>query len=489
MQKTPLAIPEMKCSMPMKINANPSAIQLIETNEDTYYFHLTKRDLRDINTPDSHSIILVNKYLTTIEKKTFWMDSTNSFLEILSNENQIIVLTKEIKTGYSISIVRRIYSKKDLSLISKAEMVTFRIVKSNPANFYAVKSPDKSKVGLLGLIAKNGIFNDYFVAIVNNSGEIIWEKKEDLALDNKPFAVEDITLSNNGQMVLAFHSRPQKEETGNDKKSDLNIVFFEENTKNNLHLPFENNLEDVKLHVLKNDNIFIAGILRLSAEGHLFQYFNKIVSKHDLEVIGEDSQKINFARNDFLYEVNPSPKIFNFTVNIHNISQLKNDDIAVLCEQVSDVTIKSDVLYRYLKTRGNVVSFLVENDGVIKSKNEIEKFQQQMGNLDMSPHLLHVSVLPFAYENKTGYLFNDAIKNYETLSPPKEKIPFNRKYGRDSGIYMIIEEDGDLSKTIALTGIDPAKRFLCELLAVEEDRAIILTRDKKSAYIEIVPLP
>lgn len=489
MKKTSLEIPDMKCKMPMKINANPSTIQLIDTDSNTYYFHFIKKESASVNPIDSHCIILVSKDLTSIQKKFFWTDTTNFFLEIISNETQIIILAKEFKHGKSISIVRKIYSKQDLTLLNETKIATFEIGTPNPSDFYTVKSPDKSKIGFVGLIAKDGILNSYNTIIVNNSGEIIWKTSENLRFGEKSFIIEDIALTNNAQMFIAFHSRPKEEKTINEKKSNLDIVFLEENNKNSLHIPFEKSINDVKLQVLKNENLFIAGILNSSTEEHLFQYFNMIVSENDLKIIAENSEKISFTRNDFIYEINPSSTIFDFTVNIKNISELENGNIAVLCEQVSDVVIKSDALYRFLKTRGNLVSFFVDSEGIIKSKNQVEKFQQQAGGFDMSPHLLHVSVLPFVYGNKTGYLFNDAIRNYETLSPPKEKIPFNRKYGRNSGIYMITEEDGDLSKTIAITGIDPAKKFLCEVLFVDEDKAIVLTRDKKSAYIEIIPLP
>lgn len=489
MQKTPLAIPQMKSWMPMKINSNSSTMQLIDTDSNTYYFHLVEKGLRNINAPDSHSILLVNKYLTTIRKVFLWEDTNNSFLEIISNDKKIIVLAKEFKHGKSISIIRKIYSKPDLTLLDETKIATFEIGSPNPSNFHIVKSPDKSKTGFVGLVAKDGILDSYNVTIIDNSGEIIWKTIEKLKFGDKPFIIEDIALTNNAQMFIAFHSRPKDEKATNDRKSDLNILFLDANDKSSLHIPFENKMEDVKLHVLKNGNLFIAGILSLSTEGCPFQYFNKIISEHNLEIIGKDSQEISFTKNDFLYEVNPSSKIFDFTVNVLVISELNNGNISILCEQISDVVIKSDVLYRYLKTRGNIVSFLSENDGIIKSKNEIEKFQQQTANFDANPHLMHVSVLSFTYENKTAYLFNDAIRNYETLSPPKEKVYFDKKYGRDSGIYMIVEEDGDLSKTIALTGIDPAKKFLCEVLVVEKDKAIVLTRNKKSAYIEIVPLP
>ena len=412
---------------------------------------------------------------------------SDSFLEIFSNEKQIIVLTKEIKTGKSISIVKKTYSKSDLTLLEETKVAVFDIEKSNPYRFYTVKSPDKSKVGLIGFIAKNGMFNNYYVSVFDELGEIILKTEEKLMFENENYIIEDIALTDNAQLYITFNSRPKEEKT-EAETSYLNIVALNENDKNNLRIPFENQIKDVKLHILTNGNLFIAGILDFPAKKPIFQYFNMIISEDNLRIISRNSEKINFERKYHIEELSP-PQIFDFTVNIINISELEDGNISVLCEQVSNVVIKSNVLYNFLKTRGDVVSFLIDNKGVIKSKNQMEKFQKQTGRFDVSPQLLHVSTFSFTYGDKIGYLFNDAVRNYETLSAEKEKIPFNRKYGRDSGIYMITEENGKMSKTIALTGIDPAKKFLCELLVVEEDKLIVLTRDKKSAYIEIVPLP
>ena len=78
MVKTPLKIPEMRCRIQMKVNANPSTITLIDMDDDNYYFHLIEKISEPVNTTDSHSILLVNKYLTNIQKKSFWVDNSDS---------------------------------------------------------------------------------------------------------------------------------------------------------------------------------------------------------------------------------------------------------------------------------------------------------------------------------------------------------------------------------------------------------------------------
>jgi hypothetical protein len=488
MKKTSLTIPEMKIKMAMGVNGHTSTLKLIDADEDSYYLHLIEKSSNYVNKSSTHSILVVNKNLTKLQKKPFVMDKKHDYLGTIASEDGIIVLAAEIKKK-EVSIIKKTYLKSTLKLKSETTIANFELERSESFQLYSSKSPDKSKVGILLMIAdKKGLVNSYYAATLDKSGELIWNTVEDLNLSNEVFNVDDISVTDNGAMYLVFKSRPEKEKKAKDKRSYLDIIFLAEDDKNKLTIPFDNYIDDTKLHVLKNGNLFIAGILSNTVKDNPSKYVNMLVYPKDLEVIAENSKKIGFTKESYSHMIGYLPKTFDFTVGIMDISELEDGTVSVLCEQMSNVHISIDGMSRYLKVRGTVVSFFVENDGTIKSDNYFDKFQKQMGGFNVGPEMLHVSIFPFAYGNKMGYLLNDAIKNY-TKSASKSKVHFNKANGKDSGIYMVMEEDGESPRAIALTGTSPANKYITELLSVENDRLIVLTRDKKTAYIETISLP
>lgn len=487
LKKTTLTIPEMKNKGAMGINASTSTLDFVDADDDNFYLHLIERGSTYVNTNSTHSILVVNRNLTKLQKKPLTIDKKQTYLGTISTEEQIIVLTSEIKKK-EVSIIKKAFSKSTMKLYKEEAIATFELERSESFRLYSKKSADKQKVGLFFMVAdKKGDVNSYYAAILDGSGEIAWQTIEGLNVGNEVFQIDDIAVTNNWEMYLLFNSRPLKERKAEDKKSYLDVIMLAENDKKNANIPFTGFIDNAKLHILKNGNLFIGVVLSNSVKDVPSQYQNLIISKDHFDVLSNNSKKISFAKESYTQVIGYLPKTFDYTVAVKEIAELENGNIAVLCEQTSNVNMKINDMPRYMKARGSVVSFITDGEGTILSQNYVEKYQKQIGGFNVEPKMLHVSIFPFTYGNKIGYLFNDAVKNYTKSS--KNKDNFSKVDGKDAGIYLAIEEDGGKPKIIALTGTSPANKFVCDLLFVENDKLILLTRDKKAAYIETVSLP
>ena len=344
MRKTSLEIPEMYCWILMKINANASTIKLLDEDNDNYYFHLIETQYKAMNVFDVHTLVSINKDLTTIQRMPIYTDEDQSFLEILSNKNEIIVFSKKFDDGL-LSFVKKTFSKSDLKLLNESTIVTFEHGKFNPSKFYTVKSPDKTKVGLMALISSINIqkivygnpdvkIGSYCVAVIDQTGSLVWKKMKDLSLANESFKVDDIVLTNDAQMYILFNFHPENSEKTTNIRPYLDFVFLDKNNEKTSTFSFENQLHNTKLHVLKNGDLFIAGVYSDYSQQ---TYFNKILSKNDWSEISEDSEKLSFKQNSY-FDAHHSPQTFGFFAEVKTISELEDGTISVLCEQIIDIS-------------------------------------------------------------------------------------------------------------------------------------------------------
>jgi hypothetical protein len=66
---------------------------------------------------------------------------------------------------------------------------------------------------------------------------------------------------------------------------------------------------------------------------------------------------------------------------------------------------------------------------------------------------------------------------------------FKSANGDDVSIVLNTQENGEKAEITPLTGKLPAKRLVRQILFQENDRLIVLTRNRKDAAVETLSLP
>jgi hypothetical protein len=118
----------------------------------------------------------------------------------------------------------------------------------------------------------------------------------------------------------------------------------------------------------------------------------------------------------------------------------------------------------------------------------MDKFQLHEIGFNAPVKSLGISIHPFVYDNKVGYVFNDALKKYTAPTKYKGKS-FEKIDGKDVAIVLSTQASGEKAKIELLSGNVASGRLICQILFKEEDRLIVLTQNKKTAYIETLSLP
>jgi putative component of toxin-antitoxin plasmid stabilization module len=345
------------------------------------------------------------------------------------------------------------------------------------------------------LAGKQNFVDSYYATVLDQDYNVEWETTNDLEISNESFNVSDIALNNKGNMYIAFFSKPKDEKKSADKKSYIDLIYLTDGEKDRMTFNLNDNYfeEQIRLKALKNNDIYLAGLCYVETGIERKKYFHR----QEFISIKIDGNKFNVVgdyKKDFYEEWIKGQKRVEPTyvpnMRIINMLELNNGDVAVVCEQVSSSIIISSYYNTYIKSHNSVTTIFVKgDDGSIEHTSTMRKVQYNSSKFECPSKALHLSIFPFVYGNKVGYIFNDCLKRY--AKPHKYKMDyFESANGDDAAIVLNIQESGEKDEITVLTGDKlPAKRLVRQILFEENDRLIVLTRNKKEAYIETLSLP
>jgi hypothetical protein len=168
-------------------------------------------------------------------------------------------------------------------------------------------------------------------------------------------------------------------------------------------------------------------------------------------------------------------------MDIVDVKELDNNDVAILCEQQYTYIYKTQWYTTYTRHRGSVVTAFVSPNGSIDDISIMKKHHLNQVTRYLSAKEMCVSITPFVYGNKVGYIFNKLI-----VKKKKDENDLLDNNGNNAIITMNMQNNGNEIETIDLSGSGAAKRLFRELLFVEKDRLIILTQTEKKAFIETI---
>ena len=482
LEKTGLKIEKFKGMF--GIQPNSAVIQGFGSDENNYYVYYSFTTLMQKVEP---AFFVIDKNLTTAKEYSIAKDKEDRFLKVLTTEeDMIILLVRNKKDEQKSQIIKQAYSKSTGKLKKETVIASFPKSKSDHWYFYSSSSPDNKKTGFLFLlVGKKNSVDSYYASVLNENCEVEWSAVHDLEVSNESFSIQDITVTNKGDICLAFWSQPENIKKSANKKSYIDLIYLADGAKEKTNYLIDEKYKrvQVELKALKNNDIYLAGLFSVD------RYATKI------EFISAKLNGNNFNLSDaYKKQIEDKGTKDKFSTVIHlyieKILELENGDIAVLCEQAQSIIVQSNSMTTYTKSRFAVTSLFVSGkDASVENISVMRKVQSHKSNFDCSPKSLHLSIFPFVYGNKVGYLFNDNLKRYATPHKYKKESGFRSGNGEDACIVLNTQSEGEKAEITPLTGLTPANRLIRQILFEEDNRLILLTRNKKEAYIEILSLP
>ena len=487
LQKTALNIEKFKGAAGMR--PNPATIQGLGSDEDNYYVFYS---IVSLFGKFDASFFVINKKLANAKEYPLSKDKEDRFLWVQATEEELVILLARDKKGEQrTQIIKQGYAKTTGKLKKETVIASFPKSKSEHWYFYSSTSPDKTKKGFLFMLAgKKNTVDSYYATVLNQDYDVAWETTNDLEISNESFNIEDIAITNKGDMYVAFYSKPKDEKKSADKNSYIDLVYLTDGSKDkmNFRIDEKKSSGQILLKALKNNDVYLAGLFTVenpSKRDNNFtqkEFLSIKINGSNFNVSGSYTKKFEER-----YVKGRPNSVAN--MGLINVLELNNGDIAVLCEQSLFIIYTSNNTTIYTKIRGAVTTLFVKGeDASIDYVSVMDKTQSNKSNFDIPTKALHLSVFPFVYGNKVGYIFNDCLKRYTTPAKYKEHF-FKSANGDDASIVLNLQENGEKAEITPLTGRLPAKRLVREILFQENDRLVILTRNRKEAHIEILTLP
>jgi hypothetical protein len=461
---------------------NPVGVYGFGSDEDNYYVYYGRENW----------YYIVNKKLTTAKKVVVPENKNENFLKIaLSGDDVVVFISRYKKSESKGEVVMKTLYKTTGKLKNEKIIATFSMKKSDFFGIATTVSPDNNKTAFLFLLAdKKDKADSYYVMVLNDMHNLEWSSVYDLEVSNESFSVKDFTVTNKGELYVAFFSHPENVKKAANKKSYIDLMYLTEETKEKMTLPLEKyEFAEISLKPLKSGDLYLVALFTADDKAYASEFFSMKINGRNFNDAGsqkkeivEKNTHIKFAANYLI------PYNYLYYLEIEKILELDNGNIAVVCEQgISTSYTTQDGTRVYVKVRGSVSTFWVNgNDASVESVSTMEKVQidrTMMRNNDAKSYGL--SIFPFAYGNKVAYLFNDEFKKYST--PAKYKGS-SFKNGKDACIVLSTQENGEKAKLDLLSGNKEAGRLFHQILFQEDNRLIVLTQGKTVSF-ETISLP
>ena len=481
LQKTALEISDLKKAT---FTASDGTLHCFGSDENNYYVYYDIRTMSQTATDVKYvamgkskdSYFVINKKLSTVKRFFVLENMHDRFLTITLNGNNVLILVaREQKSEQTTQIIKQTYAKATGKLLKETVIATFPKSKTERWMFYSAVSPDETKTGILLMIAtKKSMVDSYFAAVLDEAYNVEWRLENELDLSNESFSVNDVALTNESELYVAFMSYPKTTA----KKSYIDLVYLTENAKEKMDIPLEkHHFAKVQMKPLKNGDVYLTGLLSPNNKSLENAFFSMKINGKNFNDEGIHIKDIS---------------VKGYSLDIESILELDNGNIAVVCEQGFITAIRSQNITSYRQTRGSVTTFFVNgNDASIEDVSTMNKIQKTASLYNVDAKIVGGSIFPFVYGNKVAYLFNDNFKKHTNPAKYSEKKGFEQDAkGKTACIVLSTQESGEKAKLNVLTGKqEAAGRFFRQILFEEDGKLIVLTRNNKTAYIETLTLP
>jgi hypothetical protein len=490
---------------PYSINCYP-----LGYDNHNYYLLLEVSWLFGFSNDYKYGIYVIDEDVSSIKEYPINLTNSESFIKsIISEEKISLIIMSYDSDNEEAQVIKRDYSKEDGDLENEQIIVRFPSIhnpnaivnwSTSPRSFEAI-SPDSSKMALVFLseIKKNK-YKDFYTLVFDKNGEQITNSKNQLNFTNTEFSTQNIAVNNKGEVFVGSITHSDNSKLPNEN-SMIEIYMVSEFGNNTFTFPIKDMFyRDLYIKTLKNGNIFMAALVANDDDDDVYpNHINSILfDAEDVNVISNYLKDItpindeinNTFLNTFDLSMNDktSLKRFPYKLNIKEVLELKNGEIVINCEQKTDFMTNDGGTKQ---VRGSVLILFANKEAEINNYNSIIKKQdgsQFYFNFDVST-MGYLSYRIFENNDKIVYVYNDNVKNYTSTDV---KYSFTNSLFDYNSLCIVssMHENNKNPIITPLTGKTSSYRYLAEVLGVNNNKAVIISRtlESQTFYIESIIL-
>ena len=472
----------------------------MEQDEDNYYLYRASY-LRGYNFFYAPFLKpLTYDYIYSIDKmnnkttKVQVMNPDNYYFHgCFENENEIIgiyAVSDDKTKEYTIEM--NSYEKGSRTYEwNPREIASYNYERKDDSYLTTAISPDKSKIVIVYMqVNKKNLFKGAAVMTFNNRGELLWENHLDLEFQNKTFAIEDCAIDNEGSVYLPIVSYVEAKKSRTDEQ--LHLYRISENNSveavEDVSFGF---IEELKLKILKNGNIFIGGYYKteLGIDDNEAGYFGAFfdVQTDNFSNLVSTKFPSSYKEKRVIYGGNLTPKLDNqqHQVKCEEIFELDNGKIVLIGEQSKMYISRGynnnaqNIYYYYAK---NILYNLFSADGNAEEFKMIKKAQYYSSTTIYDDYnKAFISFNAFQKGNDIYFVFNDNLENY---TGKQDKV-YKMNWKKTCTVLVKMNENGEEERNILLNS-KTQKKIFQTLLFVNGNDLIIHGINKKYSELSRV---
>lgn len=417
----------------------------------------------------SSDLSKIDKYDITdkAEYSALFNSESREFIDLVSSLNN--------KKDSEIEIVKQSIAKGNkISNHTTQKITVFPYQKDDNWQISASKSNNgKFKVITTVLMNNNNEFKKLYVCVLDSLNEVYWKSDANPNLKNNMFSIKDVAVTDEGFVYIVFFSFQQEKKTK--LNPTLHLIKMEESdisdSQEKISFGFINN---AKLKVLKNGNVFFGGFYGKNQNENSNGQFSMTFSSNSNEIISTENR---YFGDDFLKNI----KNKNFQIVVRNIYETTDGIVTLLGEQQLQYAGSAD----YFAQNIYISAYLPS--GELLKTNIIEKYQYSgLAKYRETIWDLFVSFDVFPINNKLVIIMNDNIKNYLNNDKNKTLKDFTPSKYKSTGatVAMTLEKGEVVSRKILIDCTKENRIYRrCLVMNFNNNEALVCTESNVSSEV------
>lgn len=388
------------------------------------------------------------------------------YITSFDNEEEVFALYSSYgkkEDAYNINLVR--YSKSGTHFEFKPKVIASVYTENrDKVKEYFSISDDKSKIAYSVIVTdKKSMFKNLFSMVLNQDGEILWEKSHTPTFNNSTFYIDRSVVSDDGEIFFCVRSDNPNTRGSAATDETLHLMKIDEDGfelfKSDVTFGY---IKSMDLKLLKNGDIFIGGYYSTTYKASATGFFSTIFDMKKLLF----TPIYNKSIADELTLKNPN---IPYSILMRAIREMDNGNILMFGEEQLIVRTQTSQGTSTTYNSQAIFCHAFSRTGEEISSNTIIK--KQVAVHPQAYALISFGVLQ--KENEIYLLMNDHIDNYGADVQKKKNLNFEMSAKKAVTALHKITSDGEITAEI-LDKPEGKNLFLSEILYSSENKAVLL---------------
>lgn len=338
------------------------------------------------------------------------------------------------------------------------------------------------------ILDKKSSFKNLYMVVMDNSGQVLWQKEVNPSFSGPDFSIEDFQVDNQGNVYMPAYSLVAKGARSNSEFFHLIQVTAEDMSMNTEPVSY-GFIHSLKAKVLKTGEVMVAGYYADNAKstsndnGFLFYRFNPTTSTYSM------NKNVDFGpgyKEHYALAVSTN-KLGNqqYYITCEYLFELDNGNVVLCGEQkyIKQIQNYNGQTIGWIFLTGDILTSTITPDGTSQFQLITKCQAANMMHCPGDFHDAFVSYTAFQHQNEVSFLYNEDKDNVPY--PGKRQVctfrlPLMGKGFR--GVATTLSENGEISQKTLLSS-ENTGQLLNRLLFSDSKAYYFTSSAKKSMFV------